>query len=198
MKPRWTRPASRRGVATPASSMTELAPRCLPLSALPVVHANCGSLARLRAAEWLHPQAARLGPLSQPCVAPGPVSSCSPALWSGYTRTRLGQFRPRGSPVMVPRCPSKLAWFLSATSTPHPRIPPLHLWPRGPSALGECPSLHRAPYTPGAQLAALPVGHTGARRHLRAPARGIFERWTPPGARRSLRAPARSPGSRDF
>ena len=180
MKPRWTRPASRRGVVTPASSMTELAPRCLLLSALPVVHANCGSLARLRAAEWLHPQAARLGPLSQPCVAPGPVSPRSLALRSGYTRTRLGQFRPRGSLVMVPRCPGKLAWFLSATSTPHPRIPPLHLWPRGPSALGECPSLHRAPFTPGAQLAALPGGHTGARRHLRAPARRIFERWTLP------------------
>jgi len=46
---------------------------CIPLpSPFPVAHASRGSLAWLRAAEWLHPQAVRLGSLPQPCIARGP------------------------------------------------------------------------------------------------------------------------------
>ena len=73
----------------------------------------------------------------------------------------------------MPRGPRKLAWFLSATSAPHRRIPP-------------------PPPSPGSRDFRT-VDTPGFRRHLRAPARRVFERWTP-----WRPPPPPSPGSRGF
>jgi len=70
---------------------------CLPLSPLPVAHASRGSLAWLRAAEWLHPQAVRLGSLPQTCIAISGPRCPSPSPVPG----------PRGFLMAnTPGCPS--------------------------------------------------------------------------------------------